>query len=99
MLINLVYLNMNTMQTFDINYQGAQIRVAPRKVGIDTVFVVQLPAPRKPLVLTKALKQGGHGFWTTIPEEKIRVKWDAALKEAAAIGTLISEHYQLAVKS
>ncbi|MCA6441240.1 MAG: hypothetical protein IM581_15005 [Chitinophagaceae bacterium] len=49
-------------------------------------------------MLTKATKQGGHSFWTTVPEEKQKSLQQKALAEAALLGSLITAHYQTLVK-
>ncbi len=88
---------MVTMQPFHIKYRGQEVKIIPKKIGTDTVFVVQFAWPAKALVLSKALRQEGNSFWTTIPEEKIRTKQDAALLEAAQIGAQITEYYRATV--
>lgn len=89
MLNKLVYLIMDMMRPFKIMYKGQEVQVAPKKIGIDTLFVVQFSPPDKPLILTKALRSGGGSFWTSIPEGR--------QKEAEQIGPMITAHFQQAV--
>ncbi len=85
---------MDLLKPFEITHNGDQLHVAPKKIGVDTVYMIHFPSRRPPIMLTKATKQGGTPFWTTIPEEKEKSRQDAALGEAAQLGVLITEHYQ-----
>lgn len=85
---------MNLMNPFEISYKEEPLHVQPRKIGLDMVFIIHFPSRRPPMMLTKAQKHGGKAFWTTVPEERNRSRQDAALSEAAVLGSLITQHYQ-----
>lgn len=72
------------MSTFQVVYKQKPLTVTSHKVGDVTVYMVALDG--KTLTLTKATRQEGHPFWTSIPEGR--------LKEAEAIGKLIDETLQ-----
>jgi hypothetical protein len=84
---------MDLLKPFDIIHNEAELHVVPKKIGVDTVYMIHFPSRRPPIMLTKATKQGGTPFWTTIPEEKEKSRQDTALAEAAQFGALISSHY------
>jgi len=86
---------MDMKKPFEIEHKGETVQVIPRRIGMDHVYIIDFPSRRPPIMLTKATRQGGGYFWTTVPEEKDRKAQDAALMEAAAIGGLITAHYQL----
>jgi len=89
---------MDLLKPSDITYNGEELHVAPKQIGVDTVYMVHFPSRRPPIMLTKATRQGGKAFWTTVPEEKDKSRQDAALAEAAMFGALITEHYQHLLK-
>lgn len=84
---------MNLVIPFEIIYKEEPLHVQPRKIGLDTVFIVHFPSRRPPMMLTKAQKHGGKAFWTIVPEERDRSRQDAVLAEASILGNLITEYY------
>lgn len=89
---------MDMKTPFEIEYKGETVQVIPRRIGMDHVYIIDFPSRRPPIMLTKATKQGGHSFWTTVPEEKQKSLQQKALAEAALLGSLITAHYQTLVK-
>lgn len=85
---------MNLSTPFEIEYNGGAAQVLPRKVGPDYVYIIDFPTRRPPVMLTKATKQDGKSFWTTIPEEKDIKMQEVVLAEADRLGKLITAHYQ-----
>lgn len=90
---------MNMLTPFEFEYKGENLQIIPRKVGMDYVYIIDFPTRRPPLMLTKAHKEGGKAFWTTVPEERDKMKQEAVLAEAAVLGELISKQYQEAITS
>jgi hypothetical protein len=86
---------MDLLTPFDIIHNEAELHVVPKKIGVDTVYMIHFPSRRPPIMLTRATKQGGTPFWTTIPEEKEKTRQDAALKEAGELGMLITQYYKV----
>ena len=85
---------MDLLKPFDMIYREEEIHVVPRKVGKDTVYILHFPDRRPILMLTQATDQHGKAFWTTVPEQKDRVRQEAALREAERLGALVVAHYE-----
>jgi hypothetical protein len=85
---------MDMKTPFDIEHKGETIQVIPRRIGMDHVYIIDFPSRRPPIMLTKATRQGGGHFWTTVPEERDKKAQEKALLEAGVIGGLITAHYQ-----
>lgn len=85
---------MDSKTPFEIEHKGETVKVIPRRIGMDHVYIIDFPSRRPPIMLTKATRQGGGHFWTTVPEERDKKAQEAALLEAAVIGGLITAHYQ-----
>lgn len=88
---------MDIKSPFEIEHKGETVQVIPRKIGKEHVYIIDFPSRRPPLMLTKAKRDDGGHFWTTIPEEKESSRQEAALAEAAVLGNLITLHYQSAI--
>jgi hypothetical protein len=73
-----------TDQPFDIDYKESKIRVQRHSVAGQTIYRVQFPDKRPPLVVTRALHANANRFWTSIPEGR--------QMEAEEIGPLIAEY-------
>lgn len=82
------------MKPFEILHRQETLHVTPRKIGLDHVYIIDFPSRRPPIMLTKATRQGGKHFWTTVPEEKDKKAQERVLMEAEIIGRLITDHYR-----
>ena len=67
-----------------ISLEGVDILVQAHRMGKNTIYRINYPDNRKPLVITKADRPNGKAFWTSIPEGR--------QKEAEIIGNLIDNH-------
>lgn len=74
----------SSIPLFELSYQGQPIRVQPRIVGRDKVYVLHFTDRRQPLVLTLAKTEEGGKFWTSLPEGR--------QPEADVFGPLIESH-------
>ena len=71
------------MENFELEYRGEKIRVEEIAVGKNTVFRINFPGNKPLLVISRAKDSEGNGFWTSIPEGR--------LKQAEEIGRLVEE--------
>lgn len=74
----------SSLPLFKLSYQGQLIRVQPRMVGRDKVYVLHFADKRQPLVLTLGKTEEGGTFWTSIPEGR--------QQEADVFGPMIAAH-------
>jgi hypothetical protein len=84
---------MDMKTPFEIEHKGETVQVIPRRIGMDHVYIIDFPSRRPPIMLTKATRQGGGHFWTTVPEEREKSRQGAVLAEATIIGLQITTHY------
>jgi len=76
---------MEPEKRFSINYKKKAIEVIPKKIGRDWVYIVRFPDARPPLMVTRATKEKGGHFWTSVPEGR--------QEEAEIYGKLIEQYY------
>lgn len=69
-------------ESFSITYNSTLLTVYEKPVNGHIVFVVLFPEIKTPLLLTRALRENGEKFWTSIPEGR--------QQEAGAIGPLVA---------
>lgn len=89
---------MDISTPFEISYRDETLQVIPRKIGRDYVYIIDFPSRRPPMMLTKATRDGGKTFWTTVPEAKEKKAQEAALAEAAVFGELITGYFKESLK-
>ena len=71
---------------FEIQVAGDKAKVQRHDLSGTVVFRVIYPNKNTPLMLTRATRENGNRFWTSIPEGRYR--------EAEEIGELIVEHFK-----
>jgi len=71
---------------FEIEVAGGKAKVQRHSISGQVIFRVIFPAKIPSIVLTRATRENGNRFWTSIPEGRQR--------EAEEIGELIVEHFK-----
>ena len=71
---------------FVLEFKKEEINVQRLSIGGQTLFKVNFPDNRKPLIVTRALHANAYRFWTSIPEGR--------QQEAEEIGALITEYFK-----
>ena len=76
---------------FQLIWREKELDIIPKKVGGDWVYIIRFPGGTPPLMLTKASKENGGLFWTSVPEGR--------QAEAEQIGPIITAHYKVAASN
>ncbi|MBC8984924.1 hypothetical protein H9X96_03955 [Pedobacter sp. N36a] len=71
---------------FDLELEGAAIRIAEHELQGKRVFHIDFKGSRKPLVIVVGIGLRDQKFWTSIPQGR--------QEEAEKIGKLIAEYFR-----
>ena len=69
------------MENFELQYRNEKIMVEEISIGKSTLFKISFPGNQPLLIISRAKDAEGNGFWTSIPEGR--------LKQAEEIGKLV----------
>lgn len=78
-------------EKFTLELNSVKMEIVEMDLPGYTAFRVVFSSKRKPVVVARARKESGLGFWTSIPEGR--------QKEAEGIGKLIEEHLKSKAKN
>ncbi len=81
---------MDLTKPFDIISHETTLHVKPKKIGRDWVYMIHFPDATPILMVTKASRERGGHFWTSVPEGR--------QEEADNYGPLIALHFIEATK-